>query len=316
MDKKTDMRAVALDTLIDMDRNHKLSHVAIGDTLMRYQYISKQDRAFYTHLCQGVTEQRIYLDYMLDSVSRTPMSRCKPLIRNLLRMAAYQILFMQVPDAAACNEATILAKKRGFRNLSGFVNGVLRSLSRQKDTILLPDRKVSRRRYLSVRYSMPEWIVDLLTDQYGEDLCEKVLESFLEVRPVTIRTNLSRITPEELKNRLEQEGVRVEEAPYLPYAFYIYDYNYLGKIPAFREGLFTVQDISSMLALSVADIHEDDLVLDLCAAPGGKTFHAADRLGKNGKVISRDLTEYKTDFIKENNERMHYNQVIDRKSVV
>jgi 16S rRNA (cytosine967-C5)-methyltransferase len=101
----------------------------------------------------------------------------------------------------------------------------------------------------------------------------------------------------------------VEEAPYLPYAFYIYDYNYLGKIPAFREGLFTVQDISSMLAVSVADIHQDDLILDLCAAPGGKTFHAADRLGENGKVISRDLTEYKTDFIKENNERMHYNQV-------
>ncbi len=309
MDKKTDMRAVALDTLIDMDRNRKLSHVAIGDTLMRYQYISRQDRAFYTHLCQGVTERRIYLDYMLDSVSKTPMRRCKPLIRNLLRMAAYQILFMQVPDAAACNEATILAKKRGFRNLSGFVNGVLRSLSRQKDEIVLPDRSGSCRKYLSVRYSMPEWIVTLLTDQYGEELCETILESTLQVRPVTIRTNLSRITPEELVMRLKDEGVRVEEAPYLPYAFYIYDYNYLGKIPAFREGLFTVQDISSMLAISVADIHQDDLILDLCAAPGGKTFHAADRLGENGKVISRDLTEYKTDFIKENNERMHYNQV-------
>ncbi|MBR5046652.1 MAG: 16S rRNA (cytosine(967)-C(5))-methyltransferase RsmB [Eubacterium sp.] len=309
MDKKADMRAVALDTLVDMDRNHKLSHVAIGDTLMRYQYISRHDRAFYTHLCQGVTERRIYLDYMLDSVSKTPMHRCKPLIRSLLRMAAYQILFMQVPDAAACNEATILAKKRGFGNLSGFVNGVLRSLCRRKDTIPLPDRDLSKQRYLSVKYSMPEWIVELLTDQYGEDLCQRILESFLQVRPVTIRANLSRITAEELKRRLEEEGVRVEPAPYLPYAFHIYDYNYLGKIKAFREGLFTVQDVSSMLAVSVADIRPDDLILDLCAAPGGKTFHAADRLGENGKVISRDLTEYKTDFIKENNERMHYNQV-------
>ena len=309
MDKKTDMRAVALDTLVDMDRNHKLSHVAINETLMRYQYIPKQDRAFFTRLCQGVTERRIYLDYMLDSVSKTPMRRCKPLIRNLLRMAAYQILFMQVPDAAACNEATILAKKRGFRNLSGFVNGVLRSLARQKETIPLPDRNQSARSYLSVKYSMPEWIVELLTDQYGEELGETILESFLKVRPVTIRTNLSRISAEELKIKLEEEGVRVEPTPYLPYTFYIYDYNYLGKIRAFREGLFTVQDLSSMMPVLVADIREDDLILDMCAAPGGKTFHAADRLGENGKVISRDLTEYKTDFIKENNERMHYNQV-------
>lgn len=309
MEKKTDMRAVALDTLIDMDRNQKLSHIAIGDALMRCQFESKQDRAFLTHLCEGVTERKIYLDYMLDSVSKTPMRKCKPLIRNLLRMSAYQILFMQVPDAAACNEAAALAKKRGFRNLTGFVNGVLRNLSRQKESLSLPDAKKEREKYLSVRYSMPAWIVELLDKQYGKDLCETILASFMKVRPVTIRTNLSKITAEDLKKRLEEEKVSVEQAAYLPYAFTIHDFNYLGKIPAFREGLFAVQDVSSMLAVSVADIKEGDLILDLCAAPGGKTFHAADRLGKNGKIISRDLTEYKTDFIKENQERMDYNQV-------
>lgn len=309
MENKEDMRAAALDTLIDMDRNKKMSHIAIGDTLMRLQFSPKQDRAFYTHLCEGVTEQRVYLDYMLDSVSKTPMRKCKPLIRNLLRMAAYQILFMQVPDAAACNEAANLAKKRGFRNLAGFVNGVLRNLSRQKEQIALPDSAKQPVRYLSVRYSMPEWIVELFLSQYGMELSEKILASFLEVRPLTIRTNLSKITPEDLKKRLEGEGVHVEQAPYLPYAFYISDFNYLGKIPSFREGLFAVQDVSSMLSISVADIHEGDLILDLCAAPGGKTFHAADRLGKNGKIISRDLTEYKTEFIKDNQDRMGYHQV-------
>ncbi len=309
MEKKTDMRAVALDTLLDMDRNHKLSHIAIGETLMRYQFIPKQDRAFYTHLCEGVTERRIYLDYMLDSVSKTPMRKCKPLIRNLLRMSAYQILFMQVPDAAACNEAASIAKKRGFRNLTGFVNGVLRNLSRQKESIALPDPKKSQSKYLSVKYSMPEWIVDLLSDQYGQEICEQILASFLEVRPLTIRTNLSRIEASKLKERLLKENVSVEEAPYLPYAFKIRDFNYLGKIPSFREGLFAVQDISSMLSVSVADIEEGNLIVDLCAAPGGKTFHAADRLGENGKIISRDLTEYKIDFIKENQDRMQYNQV-------
>ena len=309
MEKKEDMRAIALDTLIDMDRNHKLSHIAINETLMRYQYIPRQDRAFYTLLCEGVTERRIYLDYVLDSYSRTPMRKCKPLIRNLLRLAAYQILFMQVPDAAACNEAASLARKRGFRNLTGFVNGVLRNLSRKKEEIELPDPEHSLTAYLSVRYSMPVWIVELFLDQYGRELTEKVLDSFLQVRPVTIRTNLSRITAEELRRRLEAEGVRVEAAPYLPYAYHIYDYNYLGKLPSFREGLFAVQDVSSMLPISVADIHEGDLILDLCAAPGGKTFHAADRLGAKGKIISRDLTEYKTELIRENQDRMHYPQV-------
>lgn len=309
MEKKTDVRALVLDTLLDMDRNQKLSHIAIGDTLIRNQFMPKQDRAFYTHICEGVTEQRIYLDYVLDSFSRTPMRKCKPLIRNLLRMSAYQIIFMQVPDAAACNEAAALAKKRGFRNLVGFVNGVLRNISRNKEHISLPEREKEPKRYFCVRYSMPEWIVDLLINQFGEATCEKILQSFLEVKPVTIRTNLSKITPEQLEKRLTEEGVTVKKAPYIPQAFYIDDFNYLGKIPSFREGLFAVQDLSSMLAISVADIKEGDLILDLCAAPGGKTFHAADRLGANGKIISRDLTEYKTDFIKENKERMGYNQV-------
>ncbi len=308
--KRAEVRAMALDTLVDMERSGKLSHLALGDTLMRNQFISRQDRAFYTHLCQGVTERRITLDYMLDHLSRMPMRKCKPLIRNLLRMAAYQILYMEVPDAAACNEAAKLAKKRGFGNLSGFVNGVLRNLVRQKDSIPLPDRENSPIAFLSVKYSMPEWIVSLLRDQYGEEACEQILASFLEVRPLTIRTNLSRISPEGLKQRLTAEEVRVENAPYLPYAFYLYDYNYLGKIPSFRDGLFAVQDVSSMLPVSVADIREDDLILDLCAAPGGKTFHAADRLGPEGKVISRDLTENKIDYIKENQDRMQYNQLV------
>lgn len=309
MEKKTDMRATVLDTLIDMDRNNKLSHIAIGDTLMRNQYASKQDRAFYTHLCEGVIEQRIYLDYILDSFSKTPMRKCKPLIRNLLRMSAYQILFMQVPDAAACNEAATLAKKRGFRNLTGFVNGVLRNLARNKENLSLPDPARSFTTYASVCYSMPEWIVSLLVKQYGKESCEKILQSFLQVKPVTIRTNLSKISPQDLKERLEAEHVEVGQAPYLPYAFTIHGFNYLGKIPSFREGFFAVQDVSSMLAISVADIHAGDQIIDLCAAPGGKTFHAADRAGENGKIISRDLTEYKTDFIKDNKERMQYNQV-------
>lgn len=309
MADRVQMREVALDTLMDMEKNHKLSHVAMGETLLRYQFVPKQDRAFFTSLCEGVMERRIYLDYVLDQFSRTKMKKCKPLIRNLLRLTAYQILFMHVPDAAACNEAVRLAKKRGFRNLSGFVNGVLRALIRSKESISLPDQKKEPLSYLSVRYSMPEWLVDLLDRQYGRTKTEKMLEAFLQVRPMTIRACLAKTTPEALRQSLETAGVMVNEGEYFPFAFQISGFNYLQKIPAFREGLFVVQDESSMFPVYLADIQEGDHVLDVCAAPGGKSFHAADYVGKKGKVIARDLTEYKTDLLQENKDRMQYEQV-------
>ena len=108
---------------------------------------------------------------------------------------------------------------------------------------------------------------------------------------------------------MEEAGVKVEKGNYLPYAFTISNLNYLGKIAAFRQGKFAVQDESSQLAVAIADINEGDFVLDVCAAPGGKTFHAADRLKGAGKVLSRDLTEYKTELIEENKDRMHYENV-------
>lgn len=309
MAEKFNMREAALDTLIDMERNHKLSHIAIGESLMRYQFASKQDRAFYTHLCEGVMERQIYLDYVLDSFSKVKMKKCKPLIRNLLRISAYQILFMNVRDAAACNEAVAIAKKRGFRSLSGFVNGVLRSLVRGKEQIVLPDKNKEPMKYASVRYSMPLWLVEFLKEKYGEKTMEMILDSFLQVRPTTIRTNLSAITPKELERELLEENVTVSPGHYFDYAMEISGYNYLGKLKAFRKGLFTVQDESSMFPVEMADLKVGDQVLDVCAAPGGKTFHAADRVRKDGRVIARDLTEYKTELIEENKDRIQYSQV-------
>ena len=177
MEKRTDMRAEALDTLIDIERNKKLSHIAIGETLMRHQFEKKSDRAFYTRLCEGVTERKIYLDYILDTYSKTPMRKCKPLIRSLLRMGAYQILFMDVRDAAACSEAVSLAKKRGFARLSGFVNGVLRTIVREKDRLPVPDKKEFDK-YLSITYSVPEWLSRLMIDQYGAQTAEMMFASF------------------------------------------------------------------------------------------------------------------------------------------
>ncbi len=300
------MRALALDTLMDLEKNRKLSHVAIRETLMRHQFLARQDRAFYTRLVEGVTERRIYLDYVINQFSKRPVEKCKPLIRNLLRMGAYQILFMDVPDAAACSEAVKLAKKRHFTGLAGFVNGVLRAVARGKDKISLPDKDKDYLSYLSVAGSAPSWLVDLLLKEYGKEDTERMLLSFLEERPLTIRTCTSRISPEKLRALLEQEGLTVREGDYVKGAFVLEGLNSLNRIAAFRQGYFTVQDESSQLAVEIAGVKEGDLVLDICAAPGGKAFMAADLAGETGRVIARDLTEYKTDLIEENNERLGF----------
>lgn len=310
MADRINMREEALNVLMNMEKTGRLSHLVMGEALMRLQFAPKNERAFFTMLCEGVTEQRIYLDYVLDAFSKTKMKKCKPLIRNLLRLSAYQILFMNVRDAAACSEAVNLAKKRGFRSLSGFVNGVLRTLIREKEHLPLPDRDSQLPEYLSIRYSMPQWLVHLLADQYGEEKTEAMLSSFLTAKPTTIRACQDRITPDALKKSLAESGVIVHNGRYLPYALQISGYNYLNKIPAFREGLFVVQDESSMFPVEVSGIKEGDRVLDLCAAPGGKTFHAAARVGVKGQVIARDLTEYKTEILQENNDRLKYSQII------
>ena len=306
---KADIREAAVDTIVDMESSGRLSHIAIDETLMRLQFAPKEDRAFYTLLCEGTTEQRIYLDYMLDRISKTRMKKCRPFIRALLRVSAYQILFTRVPDSDACNEAVALAKRRGFRSLSGFVNGVLRSLSRQKDDLALPDKRENPVEYLHVRYSMPSWIVKRFIKTCGFEESEQILASFMEARPVTVRVTHGKTSPDKLAEELRSQGIGTEPAGWFDDALRLTGFSYLGKIPAFRRGDFNVQDISSMLPVAVADLSPGDTVVDVCAAPGGKTFQAADITGPGGRVIARDLTENKTDLIRDNNDRIGCPQI-------
>ena len=180
--------------------------------LDKYQYLGKQERAFLTRLMEGTLERQLTLDYVIDQFSKTRVKKMKPLIRNLMRMSVYQIMYMDsVPDSAVCNEAVKLARKRGFSGLSGFVNGVLRSVARGWREVRFPN--------LSVTYSMPEWIVDIWTENYGEEKTRQILEGLTAENRLTIRTNLSAVTPEELVNKLKSEGVTVHAVPELPYVF-------------------------------------------------------------------------------------------------
>ena len=279
--------------LLAIDRDGQYSHLVLRDVLDKYQYLSKQERAFLTRLTEGTVERMLTLDYVIDQFSKTKVKKMKPLIRELMRLSVYQIMYMDgVPDSAVCNEAVKLVRKRGFSGLSGFVNGVLRSVARGWKDVTFQNE--------SVRYSVPEWIIDGWNADYGRDVTEKMLEAFMQPAKITVRTNTQKCTPEELKDRLSQEGVTVEAIEGISYAFALSGFDYLAGLGSFQDGWFYVQDISSMTVAHAADPKKGDYIIDVCAAPGGKSSHLAELLDGSGMVEARDLTEYKVGLIEEN----------------
>ena len=293
-------RELILGILLEVTRDGEYSHIALRNVLNKYQYLDKKERAFITRVTEGTLEHMIEIDYIINQFSKVKVNKMKPVIRCIMRSAVYQLKYMDsVPDSAVCNEAVKLAMKKGFHTLKGFVNGVLRNIARNLENITYPD-KTDYVNYLSIRYSMPTWILGQWLADYEKETVETMLEDFLKEKPTTIRCNLSQCTKEELTTSLEKEGVHVENHPYLPYALWITSYDYLADLESFEKGMFYVQDISSMLVAHIANPKEGDYIIDVCAAPGGKSLHMAELLHGTGHVEARDLTDYKVNLIQEN----------------
>ncbi len=296
-------REIVLETLLLITRDGEFSHIALKNVLDKYQYLDKKERAFISRVVKGTLERMIEMDYIIDHFSSIKVKKMKPVIRTILRSSVYQIRYMDsVPDSAVCNEAVKLAAKKGFLNLKGFVNGVLRNISRRISEVPFPDR-TDLRKFISVRYSLPEWLVSQWLSVYDEDTVIGMGEEFLKEKPVSIRCCTNRITPEELEGELAAEGVTVRREPEVPGAFYIAGYDYIAGLKSFQQGHFYVQDLSSMLAAGWAEVKDGEYVIDVCAAPGGKALHIAELLGGSGHVEARDLTDYKVSLIQENIEK-------------
>ncbi len=300
MTKSINERELVLGILLEVTRDGEHSHIALRNVLNKYQYLDKKERAFITRVTEGTLERMIELDYIINQFSKVKVNKMKPVIRNIIRSAVYQMKYMDsVPNSAACNEAVKLAVKKGFVNLKGFVNGLLRNIDRNLEQISYPDEK-DLEQYLSVKYSMPTWILRQWLAAYDREIVECMLQDFLKEKDTIIRCDLGQMSKEELVKSLEDEGVHVEEHPYLPYALRISSYNYLGELETFQKGAFSVQDISSMLVAHLAEPKEGDEIIDVCAAPGGKALHMAESLCGTGRVQARDLTDYKVGLIEEN----------------
>lgn len=304
----TNARDIVLSILLDIEANNTFSNIAIAKALKKHQFEAKKDRAFITRLAEGVTETKIKLDYMIDGFSKTPSEKCKPLIRSLLRMGVYQIMYMDaVPDSAVCNEAVKLAKKHNFGSLGGFVNGVLRAVARNKDNIVMPDRE-NIAEYLSVNYSMPEWLCKKIMEDYGEK-GEKIIAASFDERKTALRVNTLKITREKLKEYIGRHIV-MEDGIYDENAILVSGYDFIRSMPGYRQGLFFIQDESSMCAIKAAGIKPYQTVVDVCAAPGGKTLNAACYMEGKGKIYARDISGEKLNLIEENVKRLGIEDII------
>ena len=293
-------REVVLDMLLSL-REGKLSHTILKDTLDSYLYLDKSSRGFITRLYEGTIEKRLYLDFIIDGYSKTPVKKMKPIIMLLLEMAVYQLFFMdRVPDSAAINEAVKLAKKRGLTGLSGFVNGVLRNIARNKENIALPDKNKDLIQYLEIKYSTPRTVVEYLIKDYGNHEAEEILEAFEEKRPLVARATKNR---EELIKKLDAEGVRVSTDTIFPESLKILELDSLSYLESFEDGDFVIQDESSQFIGKIVGLPKGARVLDLCAAPGGKSLLFAE-MEEVDEIISCDISESKTELIEENVRRI------------
>lgn len=306
MTDRSDPREIALSVLLAVTRDGIYCHLALASALERHQALEKQERSFLTRLCEGTLERLIEMDYILNQFSKTKTKHMKPVIRCILQMGVFQLKYMDsVPPSAACNEAVRLAEKKGFSGLKGFVNGVLRNISRNLEKISFPDEMENPVYAASVRHSIPEWMILQWSSAYGFSKAVSIAASFHREKRTGIRVNRMKVSPEQLALQLQKRGIKAKRAcvksdPDFCDAMYLSDYDYLPAIPEFRAGLFSVQDISSMLAVHIAAPKAGSRVIDVCAAPGGKSLYAAERMRGSGIVQARDLTDAKVCLIEEN----------------
>ena len=292
----SDTRAVAFRVLLKIEQDGAYSNIALNHAI-RENRLSGVDSAFVSALVYGVLERQITLDYIIKQYSKIPLRKIETKTKIILRMGVYQLLFMdRVPDSAAVNESVELAKKLRLQKSSGFINGILRGITRAEVPYTLPGEK-NKTEYFSVKYSVPRELVTLWTESYGEANAVSLFES-LSGRPgIYIRVNTLKTDREALKAELESGGVVCETVPALENALEISHTGAVEKLPAYKKGLFHVQDISSQLCVDALSPKPGDIMLDVCSAPGGKGFTAAQYMRNRGRIFSCDLYEHKLKLI-------------------
>ncbi|GKQ42564.1 ribosomal RNA small subunit methyltransferase B [Companilactobacillus sp. RD055328] len=300
-------RYIALNILNSVLINDAYSNVEINRAINKEELNSK-DIGLMTNIVYGVLQNKLTLDFYLQDYLKG--KKVDPWVNTLLLISIYQMEFLdKVPDRAVIYESVEIAKRKGNRGISGFVNGVLRSYQRQghKDVSIIQDID----NQLSVKHSVPVWIVRLLKEQLGLEKTKSILESLNYPSSLSIRVNTKKISRNDLKSKLLDKGIETIESEISPFGLVTDDHRVINS-SEFKEGLYTIQDESSMLVAPALQVKADSIVLDACAAPGGKTTHIASFLDENqgGSVLALDIYDHKLDLINQNSERLGMSKII------
>ncbi|KAB0576443.1 16S rRNA (cytosine967-C5)-methyltransferase [Fusobacterium naviforme] len=301
-------RSVALDCLMAVTEEGQFSHTVLNGAREKYAWMAPEDRAFFGRLVHGSLERLIQLDWALDHCSSVKTKKMKPVIRNILRLSVYQLLFLdRVPAHAVTNEAVRLTEKRGLRGLKGFVNAVLRRIAQERESLLAA---LSGHAELGLRRACPAWIAARLEGQYGSALAEQILTAFLAPRGLSVHVN---------RTALEKDGVQFPEkgreklwkrSACCPDIYSTEAAEGAAALSYIESGVVFVQDLSSALAVMAAAPAAGERVIDLCAAPGGKSLAAADFMRGAGEIRSFDISERKLALVRENAARCGFAGII------
>lgn len=280
-------RSTALDALLRMEENEGYSNLVI-DKALKASGLDRRDSALASTIFYGVLEKELTLDHFLKGCLRDPEKKLDKTARMALRCGAYQICFLdRVPDSAAVNETVNALKARGKENLAGFVNGVLRNLIRRRESLSLPEGNDLYA--LSLRYSVPMGLLSLWRNAYGTENTLKMLKSFETRAELYIRINTLKTGVVDLQSRLAEQGATLKDLKFPPGSGILEGCGSPAELPQFQEGLFHIQDLSAQLVCEIISPQAGNMICDCCAAPGGKSFTLAEKMGGTGTVTALDL---------------------------
>ncbi|MBQ1834897.1 MAG: 16S rRNA (cytosine(967)-C(5))-methyltransferase RsmB [Oscillospiraceae bacterium] len=300
--KRASARDVALQVLTACRLNNAWADAALRSKLGTAE-LTAADAALCSRIVYGVLQNRMLLDYDLAAYCTQRLEKLQPPLADILRIGAYQILFLnKVPVSAAVNESVELAKRNGRASAAGLVNAVLRRLAQQRQALPpLPRDPINR---LTIAYSHPNWLVERMIGLLGSEEAERYLQSNNEIAPVTVQINPLRTDKAALMAELSDCGVQVQEHPWIPDCLSLSSTGDLTALEAFQSGKFLVQDGAAYLAAGAAGVQPGQRVLDVCAAPGGKSFAMAFGMADQGSILSCDLHENKLKRIREGAQRL------------
>lgn len=305
-------RNTALNVLMKIEQDNAYSNIALNNAI-RENKLSGVDSSFVSALVYGVLERKITLDYIIKQYSKIPLRKIELKTKMILRLGILQLLFMdKIPESAAVNESVNLAKKHKLQKSSGFINGILRSITRSEEKYKLPD-KSDKVLYYSVKYSAPQELVKLWINSYGELNTEQLLISLCGRPKICARVNTLKTDRNSLIAELEKEKVSAEEIPFLENAVSLTETGSIERLSAYKSGKLHIQDASSQLCVDFLSPKPREVLLDICSAPGGKSFTAAQYMCDRGKIFACDLYDHKLKLISDGAKRLGIHSIVTLK---